>query len=287
MRSFHESLVLRAGRLVGLTLALGFLGVSCAASQTPPSVEIRVQEAEPTAEVEPDVGQRQPPPGGAWWTAPSPCEDGAEAVPVAEAPEFNAFGCRLPDGTPHGWFTSWYENQRLRRHGHYDHGAMDRTWYQWRPSGELARQDEYLADKLHGRSRTWGPRGVLLSDCKHEHGVSQGFCAEFYTSGAPLRQFWYSAGVQHGEFESFFPNGSTQEKGSYVNGMRDGEWLLCDEKSCRRGAFVGGVETGIWTEEDPEGVTLSTEDYSVAGQRTRIDYCQGHPCKRTVYVWRP
>ncbi|MGE0326328.1 MAG: toxin-antitoxin system YwqK family antitoxin [Polyangiaceae bacterium] len=273
--------------LVGLTLGAGNLGVSCAASQAPPSVEIRVQDADPSPDQDATVGQRQPPPGGAWWTASSPCEDAAEALPVADPPDYDAFACRLPDGTNHGWFTSWYENHRLQRHGHYDHGARDRVWYEWSATGELTRQDEYLADKLHGRSRSWGPRGVLLADCNYERGTLQGFCAEFYVTGAPRRHTWYLAGTPHGEFESFLSNGSTQDKGRYVNGVRDGEWLMCDDKSCNRGEFKNGVESGVWTAQDSDGVTLSTEDYSVPGQRTRIDYCQGHPCKRTVYVWRP
>ncbi|MEZ4230915.1 MAG: hypothetical protein R3B89_17205 [Polyangiaceae bacterium] len=270
-----------------LPAAIGFLGVSCAGSPPPPTAEIRVQDADPSAQPESAEARRQVPPGGAWWTAHRPCEDGAEALPVAEPPDFDAFACRLPNGQNHGWFTSWYENHRLRRHGHFDHGAKDRTWSEWSASGELTSQAEYLADQPHGRSRTWGPRGVLLTDCNYEHGLLQGFCAEFYVTGSPRRHVWYRAGTPHGEFESFLANGSTQDKGRYVDGARDGEWISCDEKSCRRGAFEHGVESGIWTEQDADGVTLSTEDYSVVGQRTRIDYCQGRPCKRTVYVWRP
>lgn len=273
--------------LFWLLTSSAILGVSCAASPLPPAVEIRVQDADPNADSADESGQRQIPPGGAWWTAESPCEDGAEALPLAEPPDFDAFACRLKDGTSHGWFTSWYENHRLRRHGHHDRGQKDRTWYEWSSSGELTSQVEYLADQPHGRSRSWGPRGVLLSDCNYERGLLQGFCAEFYVNGAPRRHTWYHAGTPHGEFESFLSNGSTQDKGRYSNGVRDGEWLMCNESSCSRGEFRAGVEAGVWTEQDPDGVTLSTEDYSVPGQRTRIDYCQGRPCKRTVYVWQP
>ncbi len=281
------TLVLSSTLRSALILTLG-LGVGCALQNPTEPSQIRVAFEAPSGEAPETTERRQLPPSGAWWTRAAACPDGAAVVqlaPSAEVGMAEGYGCQLPSGVAHGDYTAWRAGGVLLEHGSYERGAKERLWLSYATGGEISARENFHADELSGRVQRYAA-GVLILDATYVAGRREGPLLAYHGNGKLAERASYVADEPHGLFESWDEAGEVSAHGSYVAGVQQGAWTICEADQCTSAHFDAGAQSGLWEVRDRAGVTQRTEDYTVPDQLTRIDYCQGHPCKRTVFVRR-
>lgn len=139
---------------------------------------------------------------------------------------------RDADGKLHGPVTQYDRLDRKTLSGTYAAGSREGLFEQYHPGGQLASRQEYRDDLPTGPYGSWYENGA-----PREAGVHSGAIA----SGRPWRgddgyrmeSFWDADGVQRvtngaGEWCEEHDNGRVSLKGTYWNGVRQGEWSFYD-----------------------------------------------------------
>lgn len=192
---------------------------------------------------------------------------------VVTDPE-NAVGYRIAskdaDGKLHGPVTQYDTLHRKTLSGAYAAGNREGLFEQYHPGGQLASRQEYRDDQPVGPYERWYESGA-----RREVGVYSGATA----SGRPWRgdegyrmeSFWDADGVQRvtngaGERYEEHENGRVSWKGTYWNGVRQGEWSFyeADGRLTNTEQYVQGRLVKGWY-FDAQGDTFrySADTYEV------------------------
>ncbi len=168
---------------------------------------------------------------------------------------------RDADGKLHGPVTQYDPLDRKTLSGTYAAGNREGLFEQYHPDGQLASRQEYRDDLPVGPYESWYANGA-----PREAGVYSGGTA----SGRPWRgddgyrmeSFWDADGVQRvangaGERYEEHENGQVSWKGTYWEGVRQGEWSFYapDGRLTNTEQYVQGRLVKGWY-FDPQGGTF-------------------------------
>jgi hypothetical protein len=98
--------------------------------------------------------------------------------------------------------------------------GADKGWY---PTGVVRFEREFDNGQPNGTWRTWHENGVLASEAS-------------FKTGETIMRFWYETGIvsaegpardgsRQGVWRCYRPDGSLREEGTYVNSLREGDWI--------------------------------------------------------------
>lgn len=184
-----------------LVLALG-----CAGGQTAPVVP---EAGGPP--VEPASPER---PG--WWTAPSPCPDGASLV-GKPPPAGDEVVCQRPDGTRHGRMTWWSGNGTKLSEGEYIDDVPTGHWVVWYENGNRKTQGSYDNGKEVGRWYGWDQDGNITTDVTMVEGRRHGPWTWYHANGRKAGEGEFSNGKPHGIWIRWDASGQIKRVEEYDN----------------------------------------------------------------------
>ncbi len=171
----------------------------------------------------------------------------------------------------------YFPDMRVRIEGTYRDGLPHGVRKEFNPDGSL--KVAYLMDM--GRLLGYG----FLD----QNGNKQGYWKEFYSEGGMRAEGTYVDGIRTGEWTFYFNNGVVEQKGVYnQNGKEQGKWVwyYSDGKIRREESHTNGRRNGEMTEfgDDGEiiakGVFIDDEEdgswyYQENGYRQEGNYIQG------------
>jgi len=110
--------------------------------------------------------------------------------------------CRKPDGTPHGPWSSYYENGQRWLSGQFVNARKQGNWRSWYNNGRRKAEGPFRDGLPHGRWISW------------------------FDSGQKKADGHFDTGKMHGASVLWWPNGKIKERGAYRHGKRHGPWTL-------------------------------------------------------------
>lgn len=142
-----------------------------------------------------------------------------------------------------------------RKEGDFRDHALEGTTVQrlHYPSGTLKMEARYLGDKLHGLSRFYSEKGVLLAISQFIEGKQEGEAWTYYFDGAVHSVREFQQGQKVGLHRYFYADGIPKSILPYKEGKLDGEVLLYAPNGTlvRRLSFLQDKRHGkeqIWNE---------------------------------------
>jgi antitoxin component YwqK of YwqJK toxin-antitoxin module len=102
----------------------------------------------------------------------------------------------------------YFENEALMADGFYRNQKKDSVWMNYSERGELVSAESYKNDKLNGKKVNY-----YLND-QLEAGSLNVLSVTFFVDD-----------IREGAFKEFYPNGKMKISGTYVKGLRTGEWV--------------------------------------------------------------
>lgn len=130
-------------------------------------------------------------------------------------------------------------------------------------SGKIASQCYFIKEILHGPSRFYSKKEILLSETWFWKGKREGIARFFYASAIPYAILRYRNGVKEGLQEYFYEDGMPRTRQSYFMGALDGESILYwpNHKLKRRSFFISGKADGLEQFWDESGTLLSENQH--------------------------
>lgn len=104
-------------------------------------------------------------------------------------------------------------------------------------------------NRRHGTFRRYsaGNKGILLEEIVYQHGVFHGPLALFHpTNGSPWQKGTYVNGHRNGLYQHWYPNGQLAHKCFYTRGALDGEMMdyYLDGKPMQQRFYINGELAG-------------------------------------------
>jgi antitoxin component YwqK of YwqJK toxin-antitoxin module len=215
----------------------------------------------------------------------------------------------------HGEWKSWYDNRNACDSGRLVNQLPDGKWTGWYPDGNLryvlhynARKLTALKDELlrqprnryfilsqkpvdeaarHYDTRTlFGAApdeqpGMLLTrkvNLPPYNKEKLKAIVSSNTSGHSVSGYLppFREGLLHGDFTSWYPDGRIRETGVYLNGLREGLWVVYSTERIKSvGTYRHGKRNGEWRNYDPGGKLLSWTYYDAKGRETGTHQFRG------------
>ena len=102
----------------------------------------------------------------------------------------------------------YFENAAILSQGFYENNLKDSVWYSYNIYGALSSKETFKKNQLHGEKIIYYTEGQI------ENRVL-----------IPLSISNYNQDIINGLHTEFFSTGKIKKKGTFVNGLKDGEWL--------------------------------------------------------------
>jgi antitoxin component YwqK of YwqJK toxin-antitoxin module len=152
------------------------------------------------------------------------CPAGTEPRGAAP-PQGGKLWCALPDGTQHGPSLTWYADGQRLALASFQRGALDGSYREWHPGGQLKEEGEYRDDRRDGVYRTFYANGKQASEEEYRAGLLHGRQLVWYESGAPMAVSEFRHGKRHGLAATWYEGGQKQTEGRFVDGSYHGRWV--------------------------------------------------------------
>ena len=101
----------------------------------------------------------------------------------------------------------YFENEQLMSEGRYKQMKRDSLWINYSSEGFIISREMYISDKLNGLRVTYYLEGQS-EDTEKMLTIEN-----------------YKDSLLNGSFEAYFMKGNCKEKGGYLKGKKEGEWL--------------------------------------------------------------
>jgi len=126
-------------------------------------------------------------------------------------------------------------------------GRQQGPWKEYHPNGELKSKGEYVNGKRIGDWVFYHPNGKTEQLGKYDkRGRAQGPWKWFYESGNLLREENYRNDLQDGTMTEYSDDGKIITKGDYVDGQKEGPWILELAEYREEGSYKGDRRDGEW-----------------------------------------
>lgn len=157
------------------------------------------------------------------------------------------------EGNRIGYWEFFYAGGKLEQKGTYDKkGRAQGSWKWYYESGSLIREENYVNGKREGEMKDYDEEGKIILQGSYVDNMKEGKwtyqTADYleygsYTNDEPdslwksfympsKRKYFegkFQAGVPVGLHQGFHPSGARKYVGTYISGMKDGDWRYFDE----------------------------------------------------------
>ena len=131
------------------------------------------------------------------------------------------------NGKRDGIWKKYWDNNRIRYHGKFEHGKEVGTFKYYSPATS---EFPVIIKKFHDNDdladvKFFNEKGVLISEGKMQGKKRVGKWLYYHTDGKTvMSEENYVDGKLDGEYKTFYPDGSPTETGFYKDGKRDGNY---------------------------------------------------------------
>lgn len=126
-------------------------------------------------------------------------------------------------------------------------GRQQGFWKEFFPDGKIKSKGEYLNSKRIGEWVFYHPNGkVEQKGLYDKKGNAQGTWKWFYESGNILLEENYRNGLVDGLMVEYSDSGQVITKGEYVDGLKEGEWMLELKGYREEGVYKADNRDGEW-----------------------------------------
>lgn len=126
-------------------------------------------------------------------------------------------------------------------------GRQQGIWKEFHPDGKLKSQGEYLNSKRIGEWVFYHPNGKVEQKGTYDKkGKAQGSWKWFYESGNILLEENYRNGLVDGMMTEYSDSGKVITKGEYIDGLKEGEWMLELQGYREEGIYKADKREGEW-----------------------------------------
>ena len=194
-------------------------------------------------------------------------------------------------GTKEGLQELFFENGQKEQSVTIRNSKMEGTFRTWYPDGTPMKEINYQNGRFHGMSKRWHIDGSIAEEGEYIEGKKHGKHASYEVFvKAPLKVESYNKGKKEGTWITYGLEGDTtllanykndelhgeyiekregkiESKGNYVNGKREGYWVLnmVTLIGAQEGTFKLGVKVGDWKLYDMKGQHLATITFNEEG----------------------
>lgn len=157
------------------------------------------------------------------------------------------------EGNRIGYWEFFYAGGKLEQKGTYDKkGRAQGSWKWYYESGSVIREENYVNGKREGEMKDYDEEGKIILQGSYVDNMKEGKwtyqTADYleygsYTNDEPdslwksfympsKRKYFegkFQAGVPVGLHQGFHPSGARKYVGTYISGMKDGDWRYFDE----------------------------------------------------------
>ncbi|MEN8929003.1 MAG: toxin-antitoxin system YwqK family antitoxin [Flavobacteriales bacterium] len=203
-----------------------------------------------------------------------------------------------------GLSKTWYENGILSEESTYKSGKKDGLCKIWYENGLLAEESTYKNDEKDGLCKIWFINGQLKVESLYKNGqeIKKGKYLEYYKNGQTKYEYNYNENSEFdGLYMSYEENGRIRQKGTMIEGEKDGFWIDYEMRSHLEGTYVKGRKEGLWKnyylpdyafkhsflsmeESYKNGELYLSKRYSSTGKLSQIrNYENGECTKLTLY----
>jgi len=192
------------------------------------------------------------------------------------------------EGERHGVWRKYYNNNRIRYAGNFNHGKEIGVFkyysasnsdfpilvkeYEegsdlakvsfYTPTGALESKGMMKGKEREGKWLYYHPDGKsVMSEENYLNGKLDGDYKTFYPSGEPTEITAYKKGLLHGNYKKYSIKGFLYQDFNYANGKLNGMAIFYSRKSgdlIKKGPFKDDLRVGTW-ENYVDGELVSTE----------------------------
>tara|TARA_B100000767_G_C19759209_1_gene534366 strand:- start:123 stop:1310 length:1188 start_codon:yes stop_codon:yes gene_type:complete len=134
------------------------------------------------------------------------------------------------NGLLDGTYGSYYPSGQLSTREIYMSGYKDGMYEMFWENGQLARQGRYKNGKEVGISKYYGENGDLYLKRHFNNSTSEVELEKTYTNSILTGRFEMKNGLKNGSYSFYRNNSILKEKGTFLDGYRDGVIEYFDEK---------------------------------------------------------
>jgi antitoxin component YwqK of YwqJK toxin-antitoxin module len=121
------------------------------------------------------------------------------------------------------------DGKTLSAKGSYKGKIKDGKWIYY-VEGKISLEEYYLDGKLNGVSKIYTKKGELIEEIPYTNGKIDGVKRCTLPDGKKYSETSYKEGVEHGDYKLYEGFDFPVIEGVHVNGKRDGEWQIRDDK---------------------------------------------------------
>jgi antitoxin component YwqK of YwqJK toxin-antitoxin module len=126
-------------------------------------------------------------------------------------------------------------------------GRQQGPWKEYHPNGELKSQGEYLNGKRIGDWVFYHPNKKIEQKGKYDKkGRAQGPWKWYYETGNLLREENYRNDLEDGTMTEYSDSGKVITKGDFIDGLKEGPWMLELPEYREEGSYKADVRDGEW-----------------------------------------
>ena len=166
------------------------------------------------------------------------------------------------EGRRQGYWKEYYNGAGLKREGKYENGKREGLWKFYYSNGSREQLGIYKNGKPDGDWTWYFSNGNTWRTEIFYAGLEEGLAVEYNDTGKIISQGQYLDGEKEGEW--LLEYGDQKEKGNYRAGLRDGEWkhYHSNGELIYEGLFVDGREDGKHTQWYKSGIIREEGKFS-------------------------
>ena len=211
--------------------------------------------------------------------------------------QFNQFDS---EGNRHGVWKKFYNNNRVRYTGQFEHGrevgvfkfysasnsdnpvivkeflpGSDRAVVKfYTPSGQLESEGVMIGKRREGKWLFYHEDGrTVMSEENYVNGKLEGEYKTFYPTGEPTEIAYYKNGLLDGNYKKYSIKGFVYQDFNYEKGKLNGMAVYYSRKTgdlIKKGPFKDDQRVGTW-ENYVDGELVSTEQPALKPEREKND----------------
>jgi antitoxin component YwqK of YwqJK toxin-antitoxin module len=170
------------------------------------------------------------------------------------------------DGKAEGWRKEFDPNGKIKKayifhqNQKIAEGKLDTSgfktgyWKEYYLDGILKSEGSYIAGKKSGLWKYYHPNGQLEQTGSYNNrGKEDKQWTWYYPDGSLHREEYYFNGVQDGHSIELFPDGKVITEGEYIEGKKNGKWILDYGDHREEGEYSDDKRKGKWIFYFPNG----------------------------------
>lgn len=123
----------------------------------------------------------------------------------------------------------FHPNGKLMAEGRYINQQKDGKWDYYNEKEILVATEFYKEGVKHGSWITYYDNGQVSEEIPWENGQRQGIWKQYYPDGQLKSRAIYQDDRLEGLAQFYYPSGRSMMSGTYLNSLKEGEWIVFSE----------------------------------------------------------